>query len=129
MLNISGINNGVVLDHIQAGKSMDIYHYLNLQELDCQVAIIKNAKSSKMGRKDIIKIEGSVELAPILSLTDAIVDIVETGATLKANGLVPIETVAPVSARLIVNTASMKLHKSQINDFIDRCEAELERDI
>ena len=40
MLNISGINNGVVLDHIQAGKSMDIYHYLNLQELDCQVAII-----------------------------------------------------------------------------------------
>ena len=129
MLNISGINNGVVLDHIQAGKSMDIYHYLNLQELDCQVAIIKNAKSNKMGRKDIIKIEGSVELAPILSLTDAIVDIVETGATLKANGLVPIETVAPVSARLIVNTASMKLHKSQINDFIDRCEAELERDI
>ena len=78
---------------------------------------------------DTIKIEGSVELAPILSLTDAIVDIVETGATLKANGLVPIETVAPVSARLIVNTASMKLHKSQINDFIDRCEAELERDI
>ena len=60
MLNISGINNGVVLDHIQAGKSMDIYHYLNLQELDCQVAIIKNAKSSKMGRKDIIKIEGDV---------------------------------------------------------------------
>ena len=56
MLNISGINNGVVLDHIQAGKSMDIYHYLNLQELDCQVAIIKNAKSSKLGRKDIIKI-------------------------------------------------------------------------
>ena len=58
MLNISGINNGVVLDHIQAGKSMDIYHYLNLQELDCQVAIIKNAKSNKMGRKDIIKVEG-----------------------------------------------------------------------
>ena len=44
MLNISGINNGVVLDHIQAGKSMDIYHYLNLQELDCQVAIIKKCK-------------------------------------------------------------------------------------
>ena len=62
MLNISGINNGVVLDHIQAGKSMDIYHYLNLQELDCQVAIIKNAKSSKMGRKDIIKIDREMEL-------------------------------------------------------------------
>ena len=49
MLNISGINNGVVLDHIQAGKSMDIYHYLNLQELDCQVAIIKNAKRQQNG--------------------------------------------------------------------------------
>ena len=57
MLNISGINNGVVHDHIQAGKSMDIYHYLNLQELDCQIAIIKNAKSNKMGRKVIIKLE------------------------------------------------------------------------
>ena len=62
MLNISGINNGVVLDHIQAGKSMDIYHYLNLQELDCQVAIIKNAKSNKMGRKDIIKIDRILDL-------------------------------------------------------------------
>ena len=68
MLNISGINNGVVLDHIQAGKSMDIYHYLNLQELDCQVAIIKNAKSSKMGRKDIIKIEGSLDLLDLDAL-------------------------------------------------------------
>ena len=76
---------------------------------------------------DIIKIEGSVELAPILGLTDAIVDIVETGATLKANGLVPIEDVAPVSARLIVNTASMKLYKDQIADFIARCEGELEK--
>ena len=74
---------------------------------------------------DIIKFEGSVELAPILGLTDAIVDIVETGATLKANGLVPIETVADVSARLIVNTASMKLYKTQILDFIGKCEAEL----
>ena len=74
---------------------------------------------------DIIKIEGSVELAPILGLTDAIVDIVETGATLKANGLVPIETVADVSARLIVNTASMKLYKTQILDFFGKCEAEL----
>ena len=62
MLNISGINNGVVLDHIQAGKSMDIYHYLNLQELDCQIAIIKNAKSNKMGRKDIIKIDRILDL-------------------------------------------------------------------
>lgn len=76
---------------------------------------------------DIIKIEGSVELAPILDLADGIVDIVETGATLKENGLVPIETVAQVSARLIVNTASMKLYRNQILDFISRCESGLER--
>lgn len=74
----------------------------------------------------IIKIEGSVELAPILDLADGIVDIVETGATLRENGLVPIEDVAAVSARLIVNTASMKLRKGEILDFISRCEKELE---
>ena len=75
---------------------------------------------------DIIKIEGSVELAPILELADAIVDIVETGATLRENGLVPLEDVAQVSARLIVNPASMKLHKTELTDFINRCERELE---
>ncbi len=74
----------------------------------------------------IIKIEGSVELAPILNLADAIVDIVETGATLRENGLVPIEDVAQVSARLIVNTASMKLYKDQILSFIERCRSHLE---
>ena len=75
---------------------------------------------------DIIKIEGSVELAPILDLADGIVDLVETGATLKENGLEPIEDVAQVSARLIVNTASMKLYKNEITDFLSRVERELE---
>ena len=75
----------------------------------------------------IIKIEGSVELAPIVGLSDAIVDIVETGATLRANGLVPIEDVAQVSASLIVNTASMKLYKSGIEEFIAKCENELRK--
>ena len=57
MLNIGGLQEGVVIDHIKAGGSMEIYHYLELEKLDCSVAIIKNAKSSKMGKKDIIKIE------------------------------------------------------------------------
>lgn len=74
---------------------------------------------------DTIKIEGSVELAPLVKLADAILDIVETGSTLKANGLVPIETVAPVSARLIVNPASMKLHKQEMVDLISKIETEL----
>ena len=62
MLNISGLNQGVIIDHIQAGGAMKIYEYLNMEKLDCQVAIIKNAKSNKMGRKDIIKIEGPIQI-------------------------------------------------------------------
>jgi len=65
MLNISGLKEGFVLDHIQAGRSMDIYFKLGLDKLDCQVAIIKNARSSKMGRKDIIKIDGSLDLVNV----------------------------------------------------------------
>ena len=61
-MNIDSIQNGVVLDHIQAGKSMDIYKYLHLDELDCSVAIIKNARSEHMGRKDIIKIDSPLDL-------------------------------------------------------------------
>lgn len=61
-MNIDSIQNGVVLDHIQAGKSMQIYKYLHLDELDCQVAIIKNAKSGRMGKKDILKIDSPMAL-------------------------------------------------------------------
>ncbi len=62
MLNIGGLHEGVVIDHIVAGHAMDIYEYLELGKLDCCVAIIKNASSKKMGRKDIIKIEGPFAL-------------------------------------------------------------------
>ncbi len=61
MLNISGIHEGFVLDHIQPGMSMQLYHDLKLDRLDCTVAIIKNARSNKMGKKDIIKVECPVE--------------------------------------------------------------------
>ena len=61
-LNIGKISEGFVLDHIKAGKSMDIYHYLRLDKLDCCVAIIKNARSNKMGKKDIIKIADNMDL-------------------------------------------------------------------
>lgn len=62
MLNIGGLNEGIVLDHIHAGGAMEIYNYLNLEKLDCSVAIIKNAKSNKMGRKDIIKIDQLIDI-------------------------------------------------------------------
>ena len=61
-MNVDGIQNGIVLDHIKAGKSMDIYHYLGLDKLDSTVAIIKNVRSTKMGRKDIIKIDELLDI-------------------------------------------------------------------
>lgn len=61
-MNIDSIQNGVVLDHIKAGRSMDIYKYLHLNDLDCCVAIIKNVRSNRMGRKDIIKIDSPMEV-------------------------------------------------------------------
>ena len=61
-LSVGKIKDGFVLDHIEAGKSMELYRYLGLDNLDCCVAIIKNVPSKLMGKKDIIKIEGSLEL-------------------------------------------------------------------
>lgn len=62
MLNVGKIVEGFVLDHIPAGMSLDVYKYLHLDELDCTVAIIKNAKSNKHGKKDILKVECSVDV-------------------------------------------------------------------
>ena len=73
----------------------------------------------------IIKIEGSVELAPLLGLSDGIVDIVETGSTLRENGLEVVEDVMPISARLIVNMACMKLRKPELERLIDKMEQTL----
>ena len=61
-MHIDSIQNGIVIDHITAGKGMEIYHLLHLDELDCSVAIIKNARSEHMGRKDIIKIDSPLDL-------------------------------------------------------------------
>lgn len=61
-MKIDSIRQGIVLDHIKAGRSMDIYHYLHLDRLDCSVAIIKNVKSRKMGKKDIIKIDDDIDI-------------------------------------------------------------------
>ena len=62
MLNVGKIEEGFVLDHIKAGKSMSIYHHLQLDKLDCTVAIIKNARSNKMKRKDILKVECDIDM-------------------------------------------------------------------
>lgn len=75
---------------------------------------------------EIVKIDGSVELAPLLGLADGIVDIVETGSTLKENGLEVVSDVAPISARLIVNSAEMKLKKEELDEIISVIEKALE---
>ncbi len=61
-MNIDGVTTGIVLDHIKAGKSMEIYNYLRLDKLDCSVAVVQNVCSSKYGKKDIIKIDDEIEL-------------------------------------------------------------------
>ena len=84
--------------------------------------VTRNFFESKGMDVEIVKIEGSVELAPLLGLSDAIVDIVETGSTLKENGLEVFEDIAPISARLIVNMVSMKLFQNEIEALISLIE-------
>lgn len=88
--------------------------------------VTKNYFNSKGIDVEIVKIEGSVELAPLLNLSDAIVDIVETGSTLRENGLEVYEDVAYISTRLIVNTAAIKLKKQEIDEFVERIKAQIE---
>ena len=75
---------------------------------------------AELGKQvEVIKLYGSMELAPIVGLTDLIVDLVDTGNTLKANGLEPMEHIADISSRLIVNKASMKMKNDTIKQFIN----------
>ena len=73
--------------------------------------------------RDSIKLEGSVELGPIVGISDAIVDIVETGSTLKANGLEVIEKISDISTRLVANKVSFKFKKDEIMNLVNKLEA------
>lgn len=84
--------------------------------------VARNFFEGKGMNINVIKIEGSVELAPLLGLSDAIVDIVETGSTLRENGLEVIEDVMPISARVIANIASLKMRKGEIEALIEQME-------
>jgi ATP phosphoribosyltransferase len=87
------------------------------------VNIAKNYFSEQGRQVDIIKLNGALELAPIMGLADCIVDIVDTGKTLKANGLEPREHIADVSTRVIVNKAAMKIKHGRIQSLLERLEA------
>ena len=108
---------------LSAPKGSDFYSGYGVKRLASKYPHVTRDFFARKGMDvDIIKIEGSVELAPLLGLVDGIVDLVETGNTLRENGLVEVEKVMQVSARLIVNVASMKLKKDEINALIDRIE-------
>ena len=96
------------------------------QTINCRnkISVIAKAFFDEKGiRVETIKLNGSIELAPLIGLSDIIVDIVETGTTLKENGLVVLDKVADVSARLIVNKASYATKTSRIEQFINTVES------
>ena len=81
-MNIDSIKNGIVIDHITAGKSMKIYHLLGLDKLECSVALIRNVTSRKMGKKDIIKVDYDLEIdTDVLGYIDpdATINIIKDG--------------------------------------------------
>ena len=92
------------------------------------VNIAKSYYASKCRDIDIIKLNGSIEIAPILGLSDVIVDIVETGTTLKENDLDVVETIVPISARLIANKASYKFKTDEIDKIVEEMKAQVKFD-
>lgn len=113
---------------LAAPKGNDFYHgYAEKTIATKYPNVTKNFFEKKGMDVRIIKIEGSVELAPLVGLSDGIVDIVETGSTLKENGLEVIEDVVPVSARLIANIASLKLRKQEIEGLVDKIKEEISK--
>lgn len=122
-MTIDSIKNGVVIDHIKAGKSMELYRFLNLESLDSQVAIIKNAPSKKMGRKDIIKIDGKIE--PDLDILgyidpDITVNIIKDGALAEKKHLELPERISNVikckNPRCITSTEQEVKHVFRLAD-------------
>ena len=101
---------------------------LNKSSLKVATKYVKSAKEYfyKQGRQiEIIKLSGAMELAPIVGLSDCIVDLVDTGNTLKANNLVPLELILEISSRLIVNSAAFNTKHSEISDWIRKIKKSL----
>ena len=142
---------GVAGKDILLEYSPDVYELLDLRLGKCRMAVAAkddfyddNQRTLKVATKfvniakkhyasvcrdiDIIKLNGSIEIAPILGLSDVIVDIVETGATLKENNLSVVETIVPISARLIANKASFKFKTEEIEKILAGIKAEVDSD-
>ncbi len=123
MLKIDSVEKGLVIDHIQAGKAMEIYKYLNLDKMDCSVAIIKNAKSNKMGKKDIIKVENNINMdLKVLGFIDPniTINVIDEGEIIrKINLELPeeIENIAKCkNPRCITSVEQEIVHKFKLTD-------------
>lgn len=111
---------------LAAKKGVDFYSGFGVKTIATKYPnVARKFFEGKNMDVDIVKIEGSVELAPLLELADGIVDIVETGVTLRENGLEVVEDVVPISARLIVNTVSLKLRQQEIESLVAKIEEAL----
>lgn len=142
---------GIAGKDILLEYSPDVYELLDLNIGKCRMAVAAKSdfyddkqKTLKVATKfvniakthycsvgrdiDIIKLNGSIEIAPILGLSDVIVDIVETGATLKENDLEVVETIIPISARLISNKASFKFKTAEIEKLTDKMRLQIKTD-
>lgn len=120
---VMDLNIGKCRFALAGPKGKDFFGGYNVKRIATKYPnVARTYFESKNMDVEIIKIEGSVELAPLLDVADAIVDIVETGSTLKENGLEVIEEIFPISARVIVNMASLKLRKQEIEYFLAEIE-------
>lgn len=122
-MNIDAIKNGIVIDHITAGRGMEIYRLLHLDSLDCSVAIIKNVTSAKMGKKDIIKIDADLPLdMDILGYVDPgiTVDIIRNGELVEKRRMDPPERLTNVifckNPRCITSTEQELPHIFRLSD-------------
>lgn len=133
---------GIAGKDVMLEEERDVYEVLDLKISECYLAVAGLADGNyqkaapKIASKypnvashyfreqgqqvEVIKLNGSIELAPLIGLADRIVDIVSTGRTLKENGLIELEKIADITSRLIVNPASYRLHASRINDLVER---------
>jgi len=123
MLNIDSVETGLVIDHIQAGKAMQVYQYLNLDKKDCSVAIIKNAKSKKTGKKDIIKIEDNITMdLEVLGFIDPniTINVIDNGVIIKKIKLELPEVIENVvkckNPRCVTSVEQEIVHKFKLTD-------------
>jgi len=122
-MNIDSIQNGIVIDHIQAGKAMLLYQMLNLDALDCPVAIIKNVASKKMGRKDIIKIDADFDVnLDVLGFVspNITVNVIKNGERLQKKHIALPETITDIlkckNPRCITTTEQEIHHVFKLTD-------------